>query len=437
MADETEEPLAKLTQVSRKVKIAVLAAAVMFIVLPFSLIYLQRHLHARAQEAEQTLENDSTDDDLKAREDFGGKSPAQPLTTVPPPPDDSDSAPSVGSLSKQQLALQEAKLLRIRNQGERIRGQWEALSAAQTLLAMSLKPLGSDEAGSRIASSPELIDQYAALRQTALPAAQLTEELQGELAILLKPLDEIEATQIEPDYTAALAEISGRIDAQLIAVKRDQRMLDALLSVASNRAAQTISLQTALEQRSNELAEARLTDIADAVAVSRQAEIDRVTQESAEEQRKIADAQREVQRLKEQQRLQVLEDERRVREAAIAKAALEREFQRDLPQIRSLLRPLITEGLTQPGRNSFEPADQKGPVSLAKLRGTGALGPTAKARGGLYYIVSTNNDRDLGSFPRYIGGAQDVQAQQRTMMRVQELVNKYGELMVEKGLMAE
>ncbi len=437
MADETEEPLTKLTQVSRKVKIAVLAAAVMFIVLPFSLIYLQRLLHARAQEAEQTLENDSTDDDLKARDDFGGTSPAQQLTTAPPPPDDSDSAPSVGSFSKQQLALQEAKLLRIRNQGERIRGQSEALSAAQNLLTMSLKPLGSDEAGRRIASSPELIDQYAALRQTALPAAQLTEELQGELAILLKPLDEIETTQIEPDYTAALAEISGRIDAQLIAVKRDQRMLDALLSVASNRAAQAITLQAALKERSNELAEASLTDIADAVEASRQVGIDRVTRESAEGQRKIAEAQREVQRLKEQQRLQVLEDERRAREAAIAKAALEREFQRDLPQIRSLLRPLITEGLTQPGRNSFEPADQKGPVSLAKLRGTGALGPTAKARGGLYYIVSTNNDRDLGSFPRYRGGAQDVQAQQRTMMRVQELVNKYGELMVEKGLLAE
>ena len=66
-----------------------------------------------------------------------------------------------------------------------------------------------------------------------------------------------------------------------------------------------------------------------------------------------------------------------------------------------------------------------------------ALTPTAKARAGLYYIVGTNNDRDLGSFPRYRGGAQDVQSRQSTMMRVQELVNKYGELMVEKGMLAE
>jgi len=153
--------------------------------------------------------------------------------------------------------------------------------------------------------------------------------------------------------------------------------------------------------------------------------------------RDVIEAERDVERLKEQQRLADLEAQKQQRQAAIAKAALEREFQRDLPQIRSLLRPLITDGLTQPGRNNFEPADKKGPVSLAKLRGTGALAPTAKARAGLYYIVGSNNDRDLGSFPRYRGGAQDVQSRQSTMMRVQELVNKYGELMVEKGMLAE
>jgi len=302
---------------------------------------------------------------------------------------------------------------------------------------LSLETLQSDDTGRQIASSPELIDRYAALRQTILPGADVTQELEQELNILLKPLDALAASQIQADFSSALDDLAERIDGQLTTVQRDQRMLGALQAVAHDRTPVSTNLQDAVQQRAEALAAARLTEIADAAAVARQSEIDRVTQESAEEQRKIAEAEREVERLKEQQRLADLEAQKQQRQAAIAKAALEREFQRDLPQIRSLLRPLITEGLTQPGRNSFEPADKKGPVSLAKLRGTGALAPTAKARAGLYYIVGTNNDRDLGSFPRYRGGASDVQAQQRTMMRVQELVNKYGELMVEKGLLAE
>jgi hypothetical protein len=425
MTDANAEPIPKSTRLPRKVWISIIAGLAILIVLPFSLIHLRKQLTSVNETATDTVENRGTND---------GDSPIEKKDADPEIP---DSSPPVDSISLQQRALQQATLLRIRKQGNRIQQKWDDLSTAQNRLTLSLDALESEEVGNQIASSPKLIDQYVALRETAVPAADATAELQEELAILLEPLNAIEATQIQSEFTAALDGLAERIETQLIAVKRDQRMLEALQSVAASRAPAESRLADAVEQRAEALAAARLTEIADAVDTARQLEIDRVAKESGEEQRKIAEAERDVERLKEQQRLADLEAQKQQRQAAIAKAALEREFQRDLPQIRSLLRPLITDGLTQPGRNNFEPADKKGPVSLAKLRGTGALAPTAKARGGLYYIVGSNNDRDLGSFPRYRGGAQDVQSRQSTMMRVQELVNKYGELMVEKGMLAE
>ena len=431
MTDPPEKPITKLKQLPRKVWVSIIAGLAILIVLPFSLIQLQRMLLSEQEQEGSVTSASAPEGSQPSPENSEENSPDEGVLNIP------DAQPPEDSISLQQQALQQAKLLRIRQQGQRIRQQWEALSAAQSRLVLSLDALQSDDTGRQIASSPELIDRYAALRETIFPGVDVTQELEQELNILLKPLDALTASQIDADFSSALDDLAERIDGQLTTVQRDQRMLGALQAVAHDRTPGSTNLQDAVQQRAEALAAARLTEIADAAAVARQSEIDRVTQESAEEQRKIAEAERELERLKEQQRLADLEAQKQQRQAAIAKAALEREFQRDLPQIRSLLRPLITEGLTQPGRNSFEPADKKGPVSLAKLRGTGALAPTAKARAGLYYIVGTNNDRDLGSFPRYRGGASDVQAQQRTMMRVQELVNKYGELMVEKGLLAE
>ena len=431
------QPVEKLKGLPRKVWISIIAGMAILILLPLALIQAQKHLSSTQDSTADTSDADAVANSVQTREpDAAGNGETEGLEINSDVPVESAPVP-VDTISAQDAAIQQAKLLRIRKQGERIRKTWETLSTEQKTLSLTMAALGSDEEGKRIASSVELVDQFIALRETATPAADTSAELGEELTILLAPLEDIDAAQIQSEFRAALDDVANRIDTQLRAVQRDHRMLKAMKSVASTRAPADQDLATAIVARQEQLAESRIAEIADAAAKSRQAEIDRVTKESAEEQRKIAEAEREVERLEEQQRLDELNAIKAAKQAAIAKARLEREFQQDLPQIRSLLRPLITEGLTQPGKNGFVPADKKQPVSLAKLRGTGSLSPTAKARAGLYYIVGTMRDRDLGSFPRYTGGAQDVQSKQSTMMRVQELVNKYGELMVEKGMMAE
>ena len=118
--------------------------------------------------------------------------------------------------------------------------------------------------------------------------------------------------------------------------------------------------------------------------------------------------------------------------------ALERGFQRDLPQIKSLLKPFITDGRTQPGRYSFEMTVDVGPVSFAKLQGAGALIRTVEAQRKFWSMTTANrtNDRDLGGFPPYVGSAQDWNNKQPTVGRAQEVLIEYGQLMVEKGMLA-
>lgn len=56
----------------------------------------------------------------------------------------------------------------------------------------------------------------------------------------------------------------------------------------------------------------------------------------------------------------------------------------------------------------------------------------------LYGITSANrtNDRQLGAFPQYFGGETDWREKAATVQRAQELLIKYGDLMVEKGMLA-
>ncbi len=95
--------------------------------------------------------------------------------------------------------------------------------------------------------------------------------------------------------------------------------------------------------------------------------------------------------------------------------------------------------MTQPKGRQFIVADQEGPVSLARLRSTGALEPTAEGREILYWITSANkmNDRDLGGFPDQGLGAAAKRRNLATVKQAQDLLIKYGDLMEKDGILAK
>ena len=105
-----------------------------------------------------------------------------------------------------------------------------------------------------------------------------------------------------------------------------------------------------------------------------------------------------------------------------AKQDLLNEFERDLPQIRSHLSAFIS-----PGRQ-YRKKDGDGPVSLSLLTSKGAMLQKSDGLSSLSFHANVN-DRPAGALqnPAPFGHVQ----------KAQDLLKKYGELLVERGMLDE
>lgn len=130
--------------------------------------------------------------------------------------------------------------------------------------------------------------------------------------------------------------------------------------------------------------------------------------------------------------------------AKAAKEKLEKEFARDLDSVNSYLLPFISEG-----RNLRGNATGKGPASFSEIKMKGALENTVSGLSSLSNVAS--NGRQFGGFPLRMTASMITRsstegdifgtAQNRSSVvyleKAQSLLVKYGELMVEKGMLAE
>jgi hypothetical protein len=114
-------------------------------------------------------------------------------------------------------------------------------------------------------------------------------------------------------------------------------------------------------------------------------------------------------------------------QAEVQRARLESEFDRDLPTIRSHLSAFISPGCEHRSDGT------KGPMSLSFLASSGALSHDTTGMETLARLATEHNDRPRGAFPTKNSASED-----RSMDRVetaQELLRKYGELLVQKGML--
>ena len=103
----------------------------------------------------------------------------------------------------------------------------------------------------------------------------------------------------------------------------------------------------------------------------------------------VADAKRQQEQLA---------HERKKKEVEAREVALEKEFEKDLPQIRQSLAAFITPGFAD--RDKRAP---KGPISLAWLEGIGALEDSRQGMERIASVASHQNDRPRGAIPFLIG----------------------------------
>jgi len=99
-------------------------------------------------------------------------------------------------------------------------------------------------------------------------------------------------------------------------------------------------------------------------------------------------------------------------------------------EIKGLLMAYTAPGFT------YRPDDTKGPVSYSLIKSSGGLEPTRKGLGNLFFIAAGNSDRERGGLPEGVGGHIASETPVAPIERAQDLLIKYGELMVRKGMLA-
>jgi len=128
-----------------------------------------------------------------------------------------------------------------------------------------------------------------------------------------------------------------------------------------------------------------------------------------------------------------------------AKAARAEALRRDMEDVDRYLKPFTAPGYLQPkvGSNAWttERTVEKQPVSLSRLKKSGALEDTMKGLERLFIFgggknPALNNSRPLGAFPQYWAYRLNKPDVLEAVKRAQELLRDHGQALVEEQLLS-
>jgi hypothetical protein len=265
---------------------------------------------------------------------------------------------------------------------------------------------------------------------------------------------------ISPGHSQRLADLGRTLAEASAKFEHHQLSLDSLLDETAASPLGESTLEDVLRDRQAAYEKAT----AERLAASRQAaraeaekaQIERLSQLEKEsidadtkrkEEKMLAEAARKK-RLHELE-LEQIAEETRVKEAqqkalvaglleeakrlgdALAQAQLEREFERVRPEIEATLVAFTQHGY------AHRQDGTKGPVSYAFISESGALVPGRAGLEKLMRLASVSNDRPRGGIPQYIGGDNGwAMTNTEAAERAQELLRRFGSVMVEKQMLA-
>ncbi len=310
------------------------------------------------------------------------------------------------------------------------------------------------EPGRRIASEPTQLDLVASLLERERPSEIDLVQWEAELDALADPVQSVSEDQSQIAITAEhgqlLRDLGQRLSKAVAAFEQQTLLLEAVLKETASATPASNTLEQALrERRTKADLESAQQLLAAREAGRKQAEAARAEELAKLEADVITTTtQREVDALRAKKsqaeqlgkaELERIAEETRVKEAqkkaetaglklevtrvegSIKAAALEKEFERELPAIKGLLTAFLSDGF------KYRDDNAKGPASLAYISSQQALEPTAQ---GSYMMAFLANSSD-----RPAGGLQNP-PNQENLRRAQDYLKKYGALMVQKGLLA-
>lgn len=373
----------------------------------------------------------------------------------------------VAARAKQDEALKALSQQTSAVQGDRARNRTQVVEAAKigSNLATELAVLKEDitkwkgshaslsrgNDGPKIAAIPDLVAKYESLSNAPVVSFDDYDRWNEQLAAIYPRIktayEKKEFLVVSEDDIRFLSELLGEVQSSRKTLRQHQRSLDLIIASVKDADPGQQSLKETIASRQAERDAAYLQQLAE----SKQAAADAVDAEYAQ---KIADKQREQSEILNKQRLQaaelqtqqkqteldrITEEAEEVRKAR-EKALLVQEYNRDRAAIESLLAPFLDLAITQPsGTNPISKGGIRRQTSLGALQASGALNDTRAGLDFLYHVGGhPANMRKKGSFPSFVSMSPiPNESVRQQVQRAQQLLVKYGELLVEKGMLSQ
>ena len=352
------------------------------------------------------------------------------------------------------LSVARSKLNRELARLDAARAAVSELRDARRRLDEARSTLLDGEPGRAVADDESLLTRaeaafVATAELTGTPPEVAEERLDG----LSDPLRAAEA-DLPADYAPTPA-LGREIDAVAQEARERAGALASVAGLWENLAAEARdapggdeTLRSALARRRRERDERTAQSRAEEIDSARRENEEMKTRETIDADRKIAlaDAAAEKARGDREAKRLILdaeaeealaEAEEAERRAALARAKLEREFAAERPTADRYLAAFTADGDQYRGQN---PPAAKGPASLSVLRGMKALDDSELGlRQLLFALHPGNNNRsnhDWAGLLTHLPPANWSDGQRSHVQETQRLLRKYGDMMVDKGLLA-
>lgn len=318
-----------------------------------------------------------------------------------------------------------------------LQSQADAWQAAASSWEQTIADLLENEQGRQLAADEMRLRQFRAVREQGLPPDLRLQALRQQIATLEGMLSAADFSSVTPeafesDLASMNTEATAAVDAYRVAMRQLQVVLGALTAPAG-----TMTLREALLELERKEDLASIEALEQRLAAAKQAADEKVAaaQEAAVRALGEMEARQIVAATEAAREKQALTEAAEQAAAEIAKR--QAAMKRDLPEIKSYLKPFITNGHAQPHGWHNIATGESSPMSWAKLASSGALEPTQEGMQQLWRYAAVENDRGRGRFPEYNGAQwawnKDVA---EFLGRAQTLLKTHGDALVAEGLLA-
>jgi hypothetical protein len=337
-------------------------------------------------------------------------------------------------IAESDQAVRKAKLLAFNGEVNTAKTYLGEIRKLRTAWMARETELLQGEEGRRISGSPQHLELVVELWQRERPSLENIVQWEAELNALSEVLpsatDEQTELLISQEHSTLVTDLGQKLRQESNEFKRQVRLLESIVQEVSGLKPASIPLGQAMERFLGQQDKAEAERLAEtkrnAKAAAERASAEQIAQRETE----LADTETRYKEQILEGKKQELEAKTRAAQEAQRWAQLESEMQLDLDEIQGLLISFTSPGYT------YRPDNTKGPVSYSLIRSNGGLNRTRKGLEQLFYMARGNSDRIQAGLPPGNAGTISSATPVEPIERAQELLIKYGELMVKKGMLA-